>query len=517
MEEKIVLDSTHFDYIVLGTDLPDAILSAALSKKKLNILTIDTSATYSGTIKSLNIRDLNQMATSKASETRDQLFSDFIIHSDYTLDSLLEKYGFRGYNIDLEPRFIFSESYSTEELVSMGVDNYLTFQACKEICILKDKKLSKLPISKAEVLKTELMGLIQKRNFVRGLERVQKLVKAMVPDEENYVNSTKDFEKEIYTDVKPIDFEAIDGSENASKKLFELFGDAFSVDLLRYGYVNRNMKAEDDQMTVKEMCEALKNFIGSIGVHSKVPYLYPVYGIGDLPQIYARVSALNGGIFLINPLFNIASVNVADKIELNISHGEFSYTYTSDRLIVGQEYTETILEHLKTPPTDESKSVKFIKLIAIAEIKPSDNKNTEFPVLISVPENNSYLQNDSPIRIVIGGDSTKTTPDGQCAIYISFQDSANTDLTEDFILGMTSKIIEIVAEDRGLSLELKGLVGFKKLTKLGLSKQNIPDKVYFCEQGIEEMTIEDGFKKARETYSMLGHELDKYLITRNDN
>ena len=514
MEEKITLDTTHFDYIVLGTDLPESILSAALAKQKLSVLTIDISTAYSGTIKSLNLKDLCSFVKEQPQKTKDELFSDFMVHRDYSLDNMLEAYGFRGFNIDLEPRFIFSDSYSTEELISMGVDNYLSFQACKEVCILKEQTLSKLPISKAEILKSDLMNLTQKRDFVKGLERLQKLVKTVVPDEEGYTNSTKDFEKEIYTDVKPVEPGTIQQDDDGYKALIDILGDNFAVSLLRYGYLNRIVKAENDKLTVKEMCEALKNFIGSIGVHSKIPFLYPVYGIGDLPQIYARVSALNSGIFLINPLFKIQDLNLDKCIELGISHCSYDYKYTSDRLIVGQEYTKTILGHLNNDGEKDLEYLRFVKIIALAEIKESDRKKLDYPLLITAPENHKVINNSTPMRIIITGESTKSTPEGLVSIYITFQDTEGVDLTEEYTANIATSVIEILYNSKDVQLELKGLMAFKKKTALEVSKLSIPDKVYFCEQGTEELTIEDGFQKARDMYSRLGYDLPKNLIVR---
>jgi RAB protein geranylgeranyltransferase component A len=43
-----------------------------------------------------------------------------------------------------------------------------------------------------------------------------------------------------------------------------------------------------------------KLYVDSLRHYGKSPYLYPIYGLGDLPQGFARLSAIYGGTYILN-------------------------------------------------------------------------------------------------------------------------------------------------------------------------------------------------------------------------
>jgi len=49
-----------------------------------------------------------------------------------------------------------------------------------------------------------------------------------------------------------------------------------------------------------ETIERVKLYHESLMQHGKSPYLYPLYGLGDLPQAFARLSAIYGGTYMLN-------------------------------------------------------------------------------------------------------------------------------------------------------------------------------------------------------------------------
>jgi len=49
-----------------------------------------------------------------------------------------------------------------------------------------------------------------------------------------------------------------------------------------------------------ETIERVRLYHESLVQHGKSPYLYPLYGLGDLPQAFARLSAIYGGTYMLN-------------------------------------------------------------------------------------------------------------------------------------------------------------------------------------------------------------------------
>jgi len=44
----------------------------------------------------------------------------------------------------------------------------------------------------------------------------------------------------------------------------------------------------------------LKLYYDSLGMYGKSPYVYPLYGLGELPQVFARLCAVYGGTYMLN-------------------------------------------------------------------------------------------------------------------------------------------------------------------------------------------------------------------------
>lgn len=58
-------------------------------------------------------------------------------------------------------------------------------------------------------------------------------------------------------------------------------------------YLNEKGMAED---AVKR----IRLYVNSMARYGKSPYIYPLYGLGELPQGFARLSAIYGGTYMLN-------------------------------------------------------------------------------------------------------------------------------------------------------------------------------------------------------------------------
>jgi Rab GDP dissociation inhibitor len=60
----------------------------------------------------------------------------------------------------------------------------------------------------------------------------------------------------------------------------------------------------DEHITTKgqapEAIERIKLYGNSVARYGKSPYIYPLYGLGELPQGFARLSAIYGGTYMLN-------------------------------------------------------------------------------------------------------------------------------------------------------------------------------------------------------------------------
>ena len=56
----------------------------------------------------------------------------------------------------------------------------------------------------------------------------------------------------------------------------------------------------DKKGMAKDCVERIRLYVNSMARYGKSPYIYPLYGLGELPQGFARLSAIYGGTYMLN-------------------------------------------------------------------------------------------------------------------------------------------------------------------------------------------------------------------------
>ena len=56
----------------------------------------------------------------------------------------------------------------------------------------------------------------------------------------------------------------------------------------------------NEKGTAPETIERIRLYGNSVSRYGKSPYIYPLYGLGELPQGFARLSAIYGGTYMLN-------------------------------------------------------------------------------------------------------------------------------------------------------------------------------------------------------------------------
>lgn len=248
-----------YDAIVLGTGLKECILSGMLSVSGKRVLHVDRNKYYG--------------AESASITPLEELFSKFKMPTDN-----LDEYGKgRDWNVDLIPKFLMANGQLVKLLIHTGVTKYLEFKVVDGSYVYKGQKISKVPADEREALSSSLMGMFEKRRFRSFLMFVQ----------------TFDFNdrgtwKEIDPNVTP------------SVKLYEKFG----LDRETGEFTGHALALYRNDDYLNEPCGDLitrvKLYSESLARYGKSPYLYPLYGLGELPQAFARLSAIYGGTYMLD-------------------------------------------------------------------------------------------------------------------------------------------------------------------------------------------------------------------------
>ncbi|KAI0150443.1 rab GDP-dissociation inhibitor [Xylariaceae sp. FL1272] len=257
----------EYDVIVLGTGLTECILSGVLSVKGKKVLHIDRNDHYGGEAASVNLETL------------------FKKYGNYAEgDEPWKKYGrANDWNIDLVPKFLMSSGELTNILVSTDVTRYLEFKQVAGSYVQQGSgtkaTVAKVPSDAGEALKSPLMGIFEKRRMKSFIEWVGTF-DPKDPGTHKGLDMSKVTMKEVYDKF---------GLETGTR---DFIGHAMAL-YLDDSYISTPGKAP-------EAIERIRLYGNSVARYGKSPYIYPLYGLGELPQGFARLSAIYGGTYMLN-------------------------------------------------------------------------------------------------------------------------------------------------------------------------------------------------------------------------
>jgi Rab GDP dissociation inhibitor len=251
----------QYDAIILGTGFKECVLSGLLSVDGLKVLHMDRNNYYGGASASLNLSQLFQQYKGGANPPADLGAS-------------------RDYNVDLVPKFITASGLMVKMLLHTDVVRYLEFKQIDGSFVFRGGKVHKVPCTGQEALASSLMGLFEKRRCQKFLEFVQNYEKED-PKTHNKLDLSKKTPKELMAKDFGLEADTID-----------FLGHSLAL------YLN------DDYLERPGECftlvERMKLYAESLSKYGKSPYIYPLYGLGELPQAFARLSAIYGGTYMLN-------------------------------------------------------------------------------------------------------------------------------------------------------------------------------------------------------------------------
>ena len=317
----------EYDAIVLGTGLKECVISGLLSVKGKKILQVDRNGYYGGDGASLNLTNLFEKF--QAGEAPTNLGSN------------------RDYNVDLIPKFIMACGNLTKMLLHTKVTRYLEFKSVAGSYVYKGGKILKVPATPEEALRSPLMGLFEKRRFRKFLIYIDQ-----------------------YDPAKP---ETHEGRDLTTMTMRELYTD-FGLVPETQEFISHSMCLELDEDHMDKAALAtvqnLQTYCYSLARYGTSPYIYPLYGLGGLPEGFSRICAIHGGTFMLNQ--DVDEILMNDKGEAygikagnqmakaSIVIGDPSYFPTGKVRPTGKVVRCICLLNHPIPNTNESESVQII-------------------------------------------------------------------------------------------------------------------------------------------------------------
>ncbi|AET40605.1 Gdi1p Ecym_6223 [Eremothecium cymbalariae DBVPG len=251
-----------YDVIVLGTGLTECILSGLLSVEGKKVLHIDRQDHYGG---------------ESASVTLSQLYGKFK-QNPLSKEEIEGRFGRdRDWNVDLIPKFLMANGELTNILVHTDVTRYVEFKQVSGSYVYNKGKVYKVPANEMEAISSPFMGIFEKRRMKKFLEWIG------------------DYKED---DIKT--HQGLDLDNNTMDEVYYKFGLGSSTkDFIGHAMA---LWTNDDylQQPARPTFERIVLYVQSVARYGKSPYLYPLYGLGELPQGFTRLSAVFGGTYMLN-------------------------------------------------------------------------------------------------------------------------------------------------------------------------------------------------------------------------
>ena len=257
----------EYDIVVLGTGLTECILSGVMSVKGKKVLHMDRNDHYGGEAASVNL---------------ETLFKQYGNYQQGT--EPWKKYGrANDWNIDLVSKLLMSNGELTNILVSTDVTRYIEFKQIAGSYVQQGSgpraTVAKVPSDAGEALRSPLMGIFEKRRA------------------RNFLNWVGDFKEE-----DPKTHQGMNLSQTTMKLVYDKFGlEASTRDFIGHSMaLYTTDEYIDERGAAKDCVERIRLYVNSMARYGKSPYIYPLYGLGELPQGFARLSAIYGGTYMLN-------------------------------------------------------------------------------------------------------------------------------------------------------------------------------------------------------------------------
>lgn len=260
---------TSVDCIIIGTGLTNSIVAAACSRIGKTVLHIDRNPYYGDDWSSFTFQQLIDWIRDK--NPQDQCLID--IPEDVMSKS-------RMFSIDRCPRLLYSNGPLVDLLVKSNVSRYHEFKNNVRILSFVSDDIHVMPCKRSEVFTSSLISnLVDKR-------RLMKFVETCVKHDQEAGGSD-----EI--------------AENADKPICDYLADKKLTPFLQEFIINSIAMVDPNERT-QAACLKIKNFMIATERFGSSPFIFPLYGCGEFPQSFCRLSAVFGGVYCLNT--NVKSV-----------------------------------------------------------------------------------------------------------------------------------------------------------------------------------------------------------------
>ncbi|KAE8584567.1 hypothetical protein XENTR_v10021017 [Xenopus tropicalis] len=176
----------------------------------------------------------------------------------------------RRFNVDLVSKFLYSRGLLIELLIKSNVSRYTEFKNVTRILTYHNGKIEQVPCSRADVFASKQLSMVEKRILMKFLMHYI--------DYELHPEDYQDYENSTFLEFLK------------SKQL---------TPTLQHFVLYSIAMVPENAKTIEGL-KAMQHFLRCLGRYGNTPFLFPMYGLGEIPQCFCRMCAVFGGVYCLH-------------------------------------------------------------------------------------------------------------------------------------------------------------------------------------------------------------------------
>uniref|UniRef100_A0A1B0ARC9 Rab proteins geranylgeranyltransferase component A n=1 Tax=Glossina palpalis gambiensis TaxID=67801 RepID=A0A1B0ARC9_9MUSC len=308
----------EFDLIVIGTGFPETVVAAAASRIGKTVLHIDPNEYYGGSWSSFSLEAFIMLMDGRAIRNRELTHFQYQWHipleaeeemqeqceannQKWSVSRLMQLS--RKFNIDLCPKILYSSGKLVQLLISSNICRYAEFRAIDRVCTVYQNELLNVPCSRSDVFNTKDLNIVEKRLLMKFLTT------CMAYGENKCEEDSVEFRGRPFSEYLK--------KQQITEKINRCIMQAIAM-------VNEDTSFEEGM-------EKTKKFLQSLGRYGNTPFIFPMYGCGEIPQCFCRFCAVFGGIYCLKK--EITDIHVEENGNKVIVEVENLQTIQADYVV----------------------------------------------------------------------------------------------------------------------------------------------------------------------------------------
>ncbi|XP_014843899.1 PREDICTED: rab proteins geranylgeranyltransferase component A 1-like [Poecilia mexicana] len=363
----------------------------------------------------------------------------------------------RRYNIDLVSKLLFSRGSLVDLLIKSNVSRYAEFKNVTRILTYRHGNIEQVPCSRADVFASRQLSVVEKRKLMRFL-----------------TSCVEETEEQTAYHGRPY---------------LEFLQDQQLGDNLQHFLLHSIAMVAEDTPT-EEGLASTRHFLRSLGRYGNTPFLFPVYGLGEIPQCFCRMSAVFGGIYCLRHSVHCLIVDRdANRCKAVIdSRGQ---RISCSHIVMETSYLDR--SKVATPSRFLSRAV----LITDSSVLPSES-DQQISMVTVPPEGGSPA-----VKMVELSPSSMTCIPGTYLVHLTCRSvgSAHQDLSP--LVTRMFRTTESQEEDRRPSVLWSLYFNMADGTASQVEGQPLPSNVHICHGPDSALGHEDAVQQAASIFQSI--------------